>query len=178
MLPAVMTPEWWLNEADRLLADDRRAESAIAIATALECTLGSCIRALLVGSLGQQRALPAEVEMLHKRYMNAIGKMPLVALQKLTIQLVIRGVRPKTIPQALEVIEHARRYASRLPPGEHFAIDDAARRAAIEALRDAEIVELRSAVVHRAYIPTPEEIAEQRRVTADLIGAISAAFTS
>lgn len=172
-----MSAESFLSDADRLASEGRNGESAIHLALALEMTLASCVSSVLMRRPSQQKPTLAEVQMLRKRYMAAVAGLPLRSLRNFAIHLCVRRARPATIAEALDIIEQAKRLASRLPPPEQFAsIDDAEMRSAIEGLRDTTLLDLRDAVVHQGYEPTAGEIQAEREAVAIVIRALQNVF--
>lgn len=172
-----MSADAFLTDAGRLASEGKNGESAIHLALALEAALASCVSSVLLRGPDQQKALPAEVQMLRKRYMAAVAGLPLRSLRNLAIHVCIRRARPATIAEALDIIEQAKRLANRLPPSEQFtAIEDPEIRSAVETLRDATICDLRDAVMHQAYVPTAGEIQAERESVANLVTELRSAF--
>ncbi len=176
-------PEIGLGVADALLADavhlsseSRRVESVLALAEMLEVVLARCASSVLMPAAAK-RSTPAEIQMLRKRYMHAVGGLPCGALRNVVVNLMTRQIRPATVPEALDVIEHAKRFAEVLPAQEQIAtIQDADARAAVERLRDTPLLDLRAAVIHQGHDPTDRELREHRDSTARLARALVVLF--
>lgn len=165
-----------LDESDRLIEEGRFAEAALAIECALELTLARCLRARLLGAVNK-RSAPVEIEMLHKRYLHTFGTMSMPALQNVLITLATRDVHPQNIPEALDFVEHAKRYGATVPAREHYeAIAGDEVRQAMEVLRDATIVALCQSIVYGQHEPSREEVERERRAVGELAESLGTMF--
>ena len=177
--PAFAVAAALLEDAGRLIAERRLAQAVMALARALEVALAGCTAALLLGPAEDHRATAVEVEMLRKRYRSTIGSMSLSSLRNVVMTLVTRQVRPRTIAESLEFVEQSKRFGATPPAREHFAsITDPHVRSAVEALRDASIIDLCNLVIHQLHQPTEAEVEEQRQSVAGLVSALPAVFGS
>lgn len=173
-----MKAEALLRDADRYLSEHRPAECLIALSAALEVALATCLFSKLVRTpSAQKKAMPAEIQMLNKRYVAAIANLPPRNLCNVAMRMMTRHRRTDTPARALDAIEEMRRYANSVPNAEQIAaIEDAEIRAAVESLRVAAIIDLRNSAVHQMHEPTENDAREQRKSVGALIAAIEKAF--
>ena len=172
------TADALLRDADFLLSEKRYADCLITLSAALEVALATSLSSMLVRDPGSGRnATPAEVQLLNKRYMATIGTQSLRGLCNIAIQVMTRQLHVRTIAEAFDVIERSKRFGTSVPTPEQIkAIKDANARAAVEALRDCAIVDLRNAVVHQSHDATEEDAIEQRKAGAAHIAAVQAVY--
>ena len=113
------TADALLRDADLLLSERRYADCLITLAAALEVALATCLSSMLVRTpAGQRNATPAEVQLLNKRYIANIGHLHLRGLCNVTMHVVTRRLHARTIAEALDIIERAKRLGTSVPTPE------------------------------------------------------------